>query len=239
MIEINELQNRKKLNEGRNFGIGFSILKKITNTKFETYLPFTACKDYLNDFSYVEFEKKEIGEIHGYDHKLLNCFKHKQYFYLGVNTLHYNNDESDWDKKDEASKLLIDNYKNLELFLNSFEISLDLNKRTSIKIVDDSTLLFKVPLYWIKSTPLISVYTLMIRMFFNVTNEELTEPFDVLLSNHKSFISGDTYYLQNIKWFWENLNNYKFDKINYDNLNIKEKSQIHNFGIEGFKKKQQ
>jgi len=73
MKKIKELQKRSKLGEGRNYGVGFTILNKI-GSKFETYLPFTACRDYLNDFAYVESTKKEIGEIYGYNHKLLNCF---------------------------------------------------------------------------------------------------------------------------------------------------------------------
>ena len=71
MKKIKELQKRSKLNEGRNYGVGFTILNK-KGSKFETYLPFTACRDYLNDFAYVESTKKEIGEIYGYNHKLLN-----------------------------------------------------------------------------------------------------------------------------------------------------------------------
>ena len=73
MKKIKELQKRSKLCEGRNYGVGFTILNK-KGSKFETYLPFTACRDYLNDFAYVESTKKEIGSIYGYNHKLLNCF---------------------------------------------------------------------------------------------------------------------------------------------------------------------
>ena len=91
MKKIKELQKRSKLSEGRNFGVGFTILNK-KGSKFETYLPFTACRDYLNDFAYVESTKKEIGKIYGYDHKILNCFDNKNIVYFGVKTLHYNQD---------------------------------------------------------------------------------------------------------------------------------------------------
>jgi len=98
MKKIKELQKRSTLQEGRNFGIGFSILNKIGN-KFETYLPFTACRDYLNDFIFVEKFKTEIGTAYGYNHKILNCFENKRYFYIGVNTLH-NNGGGNWNLKE-------------------------------------------------------------------------------------------------------------------------------------------
>ena len=113
MKKIKEKQDRKKLGEGRNFGIGFSILKKNSASDFETLNAFTACKDYLNDFSYVEYKKKEIGSVHGYDHKLSNCFDNKKIFHLGVNTLHYNYANQLWGPKEECTKLLIKNYKNV------------------------------------------------------------------------------------------------------------------------------
>ena len=99
MKKIKELQERSKLNEGRDFGVGFTILNK-KGSKFETYLPFTACRDYLNDFAYVESTKKEIGQIYGYDHKLLNCFDNKNIVYFGVKTLHRNK-KGNYDKFDE------------------------------------------------------------------------------------------------------------------------------------------
>ena len=55
MKQIEEKYKRSSLNEGRNFGLGFAVLKPVnkTKTKFETENAFTACRDYLNDFSYV------------------------------------------------------------------------------------------------------------------------------------------------------------------------------------------
>ena len=114
MKKIKELQERSKLFEGRNFGVGFTILNK-KGSKFETYLPFTACRDYLNDFAYVESTKKEIGKIHGYDHKVLNCFDNKNIVYFGVKALHKNN-QGNYDKFDELQNILINNYVHLEIF---------------------------------------------------------------------------------------------------------------------------
>lgn len=235
MKKIEELQKRKSLNEDRNFGIGFSILKPNSKaTKFKTYLPFTACRDYLNDFSYVENNKKEIGSIHGYNHKLLNCFDDKRFFYFGVNTLNYNCGV-DWKDKDEAEKILKENYKNLELLLNKIENKIGLFKsRTSITL-DEDTLIIKTPSYWNKTTALISLYSLIIRCCFNI--KDISNNLVDTINNHKPFINNDSMMKGDIIKFIE-LNNYqKISKIDYKEYNIISNSNIHNFGINGYFKK--
>lgn len=238
MKKIKELQKRISLNEGRNYGIGFSVLKPINNkTKFETFLPFTACRDYLNDFSYVEHNKKEIGSIHGYNHKLLNCFNNKRTFYLGVNTLNYNNG-GPWINKDNALNILINNFKNLELLLNTIENKINLFKtRTSIKL-DEDTLIIKSPAYWNKTTALISVYTLFIRCFFNIDFKKGDDILDKM-ENHQCFIMSDNMMKKNcIEFFKLNTKNLKkISKINYSEFKIEESKDVHNFGISGYLKK--
>jgi len=234
MKKIKELQKRNKLREGRDFGIGFSILKKI-GKKFETYLPFTACRDYLNDFIFVEREKKEIGNAYGYNHKLLNCFIGKRYFFLGVNTLHKNKNNGLWNLKEEALVILINNYKNLELFINKIELDLGLKSKTTIEL-DEDTLIFRVPIYWSKTTPLISVYTLLIRCFFNVKKDFIFTEDN--LQNHKAFISEDSYYIPLCNKFYKNIGKIKYHNFDYKDYGITYKiwSGVHNFGIQGFLK---
>ena len=229
MKKIKELQKRSKLCEGRDFGVGFTILNK-KGSKFETYLPFTACRDYLNDFAYVESTKKEIGEIYGYNHKLLNCFDNKNIVYFGVNTLHYKGGNN-YNKFDELQNILINNYKNLELFLNRIEDNLGVKIKSSIEL-DEDTLIIKAPIYWTKTTALISAYTLIIRCYFNVS-DFTNENFEDILKSHKAFISDDSMYIKNCVKFYENPK-LKYDQINYDNYNIKRAHTIHNFGISGY-----
>lgn len=231
MKKIKEIHNRKSLNEGRNFGIGFAVLKPNSNkTKYTTLNAFTACKDYLNDFSYVEHEKKEIGSIHGYNHKLYNCFDRKRFFYLGVNTLNYHNGNS-WKPKKEATKILIENTENLLSLINLVELKLKLRSKTTLEI-DEDALILRVPIYWSKSTALISAYTLMIRCFFNVDDVDESN-IDDILSNHTVFINGDSMYKKNIKTIYNNPQ-LKYDKVDYDFLSVKDKRTIHNFGISGY-----
>ena len=233
MKKIKELQERKKLSEGRSYGIGFSILKK-DKKEYQTYLPFTACRDYLNDFSYVEHTKKEIGSIHGYNHKLLNCFNNERTFYLGVNTLDFNNG-GNWTLKNEAEKILINNYKTLELFINTIENKINLFKtRTKIEL-DENTLIIKSPSYWNKTTSLISVYTLLIRCFFNIEFKE-NEDILIKMKEHKCFINNDSMMKNNCIRFYElNTKNFKkISKIDYSKFKIEGASAVHNFGINGY-----
>jgi len=232
MKKIEEKYKRSSLNEGRNFGLGYAVLKPVnkTKTKFETENAFTACRDYLNDFSYVEYTKKEIGSIHGYNHKLKNYFNNKRLFYIGVNTLNYKGG-GNWQPREEAEKILISNYKNLEKFLNKFEEKLNLKSRTSIT-VDEDTLILKAPIYWSKTTALISAYTLITRCYFNVS-DFTNETFEEVLKSHKPFIKDDSYYINNCVKLYNNPK-VKYDSLNYNSLNVESTSAIHNFGISGF-----
>lgn len=232
MKKIEEKQDRKKLAEGRSYGIGFSILNKISNNKYETYLPFTACKDYLNDFSYVEWTKNEIGSIYGYNHKLLNCFDKRRIFYLGVNTLNYK-DGREWKDKEKATNILIENKDNLQQLINTIEDKLNISK-TSISI-DEDTLIVKAPIYWSKSTALISVFTLLIRCYFDFKLDPNKDLIEQLIA-HKPFITEDSYLKNNVIEFINNIGKYKYDKINYESLGILKTNagSVHNFGISGY-----
>jgi len=228
MKQIKELQKRSDLGEGRDYGIGFTILNKISKDNYETYLPFTACRDYLNDFSYVEYTKTEIGTIHGYNHKLLNCFDKKRLFYLGVNSLDYNN-IGDWKLKDDATKTLIDNKDNLLNLVNTIEDKLGLKTKSTIT-VDEDVLIFRSPIYWTKTTALISAFTLIIRCYFNFDKEYSIEN----LTSHKCIINADNYMIQSVIEFINNIGKYEYHKIDYDKIEIKSASNVHNFGIQGY-----
>lgn len=239
MVTVDIKQERKKLGEGRNYGLGFSILEKLSPKKFQTYMPYTACKDYLNDFAYVESEKREIGSIHGYNHKLLNKFDKVHYFHLGVKPLHYNNSSTFWNKFDEAQLTLIKNFKTLEKILNDFEAKIGIKTRSSIIVLDDKSIIVKSPIYWLKKTWLISVFTLIIRCYYNVEENNYTTIEDLIKKTHIPVIGGDKLYLKNIIWFVENIENIVYDKLPYIPLIGSKPSAItvHNFGIQGLRNK--
>jgi hypothetical protein len=239
MKKIKELQERSKLNEGRNYGVGFTILNKIGG-KFETYLPFTACRDYLNDFAYVESTKKEIGKIYGYNHKLLNCFNKKNVVYFGVKALDYNRNDGVYNKLDELQDILINNYIHLEIFLNKIETDLNIKIKTKIEL-DENALIIKCSKFWVKSTPLISVYTLLIRCYFNIDLTENKLTIDNLKENIP-FINADSMMKKPCIDFYEMYLNNKSKFINpdYNSYSLVKEGNpglIHNFGIDGFIKK--
>ena len=238
MKKIKELQKRSKLSEGRNYGVGFTILNK-KGSKFETYLPFTACRDYLNDFAYVESTKKEIGKIYGYDHKILNCFDNKNIVYFGVKALNYNNNNGNYNELNKLQNILINNYIHLEIFLNKIETDLNINIKTKIEL-DEDTLIIKCSKFWVKSTPLISVYTLLIRCYFNI--EKIDKPFIDILKNNVPFINADSMMKKSCINFYELYlkNKSKFINPDYNGYGLVEDNNpglIHNFGIDGFIKK--
>ena len=239
MKKIKELQQRSKLYEGRDFGVGFTILNK-KGSKFETYLPFTACRDYLNDFAYVESTKKEIGKIYGYDHKVLNCFDNKNIVYFGVKALNYNNNNGNYNELNKLQNILINNYENLELFLNIIERDLGIKIQTRIEL-DEDTLIIKCSKFWVKSTVLISVYTLLIRCYFNVDIAGI-KPIKDILKNNVPFINADSMMKKSCINFYELYlkNKSKFINPDYNGYGLVKDDNpglIHNFGIDGFIKK--
>lgn len=231
MKKIKELQKRKTLDEGRNFGTGFSILKKLEDDTFETYLPFTACRDYLNDFIYCENAKEEIGDACGYNHKILNCFDNQNVFYLGVNSLQKQRNGK-YEDLDKHQELLITNYKNLESLLNIIETKLNLDIKSSIEL-DEETLIITAPIYWTKSTALISVYSLIIRCFFDLDVIVTNENVDETIETKKPFISEDAYYTQCIKQFYKHMLETDFINVDYTICMKYAKNGVHSFGIQG------
>lgn len=217
MITVEELQDRSKLDEGRDYGVGFTILKKLTPSKYETYLPYTACKDYLNDVSYVMFEKKPLEKVHGFKIDYVPDFETSHYFYLGVNALHYLNG-SEFNEYDNLMDHLQSNHKSLESILNGFEKKVGLKLKTSISLIEDGTLILKAPKYWLKKGWLISAYTLIIRYFVHIDFSKYENLEHLINSNPGSFIKGDNYYFNNIKWFYQQIGNIDFLKVSYDDL---------------------
>ena len=239
MKKINELQKRSSLSEGRNFGLGFAILNKINKNNYETYNAFTACRDYLNDFMYVESTGIEIGSVHGYNHKKLDCFKNKRRFHIGIKALHFNKSDKKWDKFDECQDLLLNNSLNLLQLLNTIEDKLNI-PLSKIQEIDEDVLIINTPIYWTKNAPLISIYTLLIRCYFNITNEELDNDSILdILRKHKAFITGDEYMPAECVKFYEQLLDDKtaFNEIDYIKLHIGTMAtNIHNGGIVAFLK---
>lgn len=223
--------SRSILSEGRCYGFGFSVLDKISDTDFNTMMAFTCCKDYINDFVYVEQTGEKLEKVYGFSHDYTGKLKDQEYFYLGIRPLHFA-DTRPYTKFDELSDLIKSNNSNLITFLNKLEELFKLETFTILDSIQEDVLILKVPIFWAKFGFLISLYTLYIRCFMNITKEELTEDIHEIFINHKvNFMMEDNMLYEGSKKAFEadifnELLNYKFPgKTN--------SHHIHNFGISG------
>ena len=158
---INSDVGRVTLSEGRSYGVGFSMLKFNSDNTFKKVIPFTACKDYLNDVVHIEKYNTITGKIHGLEYSNNNYFEYdKEHGYVGVcalNKINISKETIDQDLK----VCLEENIENVVNVLNYFEKRLNI-KPTEL-IYSKDTYVLKSDMYWVNETFLISLYTLIIR----------------------------------------------------------------------------
>ena len=241
-LQINDNYSRSVLNEGRNYGMGFSILNKINNFEFDTLLPFSACKAYLNDIVYKTYYDNNMKLLaHGYNATEIKTFKNKKFFYFGLNMLHYKSGKN-WNKFDEAKKELFTNYMNMVNVINKFEKLINgSNYKTSFYKKNDDVIILKVPMFWVRKTYRISMLALICRLFFNAT-KLTTERGPLYLSkSHKPFISSDMYNTKSLIDFIKHkddyLNKFKTSNFPFKKDVLNNKYVAHNGGLVSFMKK--
>lgn len=235
---IKELQNRGNLGEGRNYGVGFSILKKINDNNFETYNAFTACKDYLNDLVFVENTKFEINKVHGFKHELQNIFDDKETFFIGICPLHYT--YKNYEKFDEINNFLQTNDEYIKM-INNIEELFNIENKSKIYSKDDIThynddkckgLVIEAPIYWVKYPHIISLYTLLLRTFINCKKgDDIFKKEDFIIIDDKYMFTSINK-LSKLKSFDTLLKYYDYKKLKQKNKS----STIHNLGISSWLK---
>jgi hypothetical protein len=218
---ILQTQHRKQLSEGRSFGMGYAILKKVDDN-YETLNAFTACKDYLNDLVYVEISKTKIARIYGFKHSYTGIFENQDYFYLGLTILDYNNSTNKWEKLDEMNTELSNNINILINNINYIEDKFNIINKTNIEVIDIITYndkllnvgyVLKLPIEWIQNPYYISFITLFIRLFFNCSDIENVK------DDYKPFIQADSYCVSGIlKLFDYKSKNKLFKYPKYDSI---------------------
>ncbi|MFW5889302.1 MAG: hypothetical protein ACOCUD_02870 [Bacillota bacterium] len=196
-MKIIKKHQRQGLGEGRDYGMGFGFLKKITNTKFETTSPISACKDYLNDALYAEKTGKILPSIYSFKYQQVSNIIGKYYTHLGIEICkslhgpsHY--DQNSFEQEKENFKK---NYKNLENFMNQLEEKLGISYKTKIIKADDDLYVVKMPNFWTKRIYLLSLYTLLLRAFQEYTPEITAEE---ALEKGKIY-SGDSFMINGVK----------------------------------------
>ena len=158
---FSDKQPRSVLSEGRNYGVGYALCKR-TGSHLETVGPISPCKDYLNDEVYSNHTGKPYGAW-GYsakDRKLWEAGRAYVAFAICAQGARI---PSKYPKMDRDLKAILDNWKNVESFLNDFETHCGCPTPTRIIKINDNMYVADADLFWVKWTYLISLYTLMIR----------------------------------------------------------------------------
>lgn len=156
-------QDRNKLGEGRDYGMGFAFCKKTGDREFETVQPISPCKDYLNEPVYTEATGK-ASSAYGLSYSKQGIFEDQPFGYLAIKILPHHGG-STYNELEKHKENLKNNYLNIKILLRAFEEIFKIEERTRIyKTSDAETYLLYVPLKWTKGTYLISLYTLLVRI---------------------------------------------------------------------------
>jgi hypothetical protein len=158
---------RAGLAEGRNSGLGFAIVVK-DDDKFRAVMPFSACKDYLNDVIYAENIGKLLPSIYGFEYTKINNIFNDNYFYLGLKTLNPGTGSGKTLTNDmqELENKYLKNMPNIIKIVNYFEDIMLLDSYSTIEYVEDGYMIIKVNEVWGRKLFLISFLSLLLRMFY-------------------------------------------------------------------------
>lgn len=150
------------MSEGRTSGMGFGFLKKKGDSNFETIMPVSPCKDFLNEVIYTENTGIPTA-AYGFSYKeKLNIFEDN--VFLAIKMLPDKGGRYNYSSSLEGDTIKLKNqFKNIEKVLNDLESKLSLSDRTCIFEANDNFFLVKAPIDWRVSTHSMSMYTLILR----------------------------------------------------------------------------
>lgn len=150
--------------------MGFAFCKQVGDNEFETVQPLSPCKDYLNDVVYTEHTGRNFSAA-GLTTTKQGIFENVPNAFIAIKMLNPKGAGKVYgavfDLK-QATELLQKNYKNIATLLNFVEeqfVPQGLTDRTTItETADKEMFLLSVPLWWCRTTHLISLYSLLVRM---------------------------------------------------------------------------
>lgn len=164
-INIKEVHNRNVLCEGRQCGIGFSLLLKLDDNNYTTaYHAFTPCKDFLNEPIFTE-NTGIPTEMYGCKVTKSKGVLNNDIVYLGINLLNQSDNTYNYNETKNINddiEQLKSNYLNMQLLLNNIEEQLNI-PLTIIEPANNGKYLVSFNKEWCKSTISISLYTLLLR----------------------------------------------------------------------------
>lgn len=160
---------RKDLTEGRRYQIGFAFGARTGENKYTLCQAISACKDYLNDVVLAENFGYEF-EAYGYSCHKQGVFDNGVHLFFSVlkeSGIHCNYSEVSWS---EDVVELEQRYKKMQDCLNRFESKLHLDQITTIEKVEENLYVAHLSSFWIQNPYYISLYSLMLRSLFRVTD---------------------------------------------------------------------
>lgn len=232
-IYFTDNQDRGKLGEGKNYGSGFAFCKVVKN-KWHTVQPISPCKDYLNDIVFAEWTGRTI-RAYGLSASKKNIFdiKNGRAFMVMSICLMGGRDGTKYNGYETDCKILEENHKNLQAFINWFEEEMKLDSRTEISKIQDNLFAISFPIFWTKGTFLISLFSLLLRAgtYFKhpASKTDANNPLDFLKTmkhNDVCLVNGIMDKVKNIL-----KNNFKPQDLN----KMTGGTSVHNTGIVNYK----
>lgn len=160
------------LNEGRVNGETFAFCKKIDDDTFETVMPLSTCKDYLNDVVQVEnYKLDDFGPVYKFTHEYQNLFKDGVYLAVSY--------------RDRFSTF---NYKSMTSKASEIENALNLIFNENIVYKMKEGLIIRLNPEFVSSTFYISFCSFYIRALLN-ENFESENRFYKLSEDNKIVMS--------------------------------------------------
>jgi hypothetical protein len=212
---------KKGINEGRLVEMEFSFLEK-QKTKFVTTMPFTTCKDFLNEKVFAEKYKKELIKIYGFSASYKKLFENKN-CYLGFKIR---------DEEKLNHELLINNSENILYLINHIEELFEFKSKSSLIVtstnqkIPKTVFILDLEPTWVTSTFLISMLSYLIRIGFELKTKK--NIFEIKVDDIKSNTKKLT--LSSFKARIEILVKNK----NIDDKFINEESKAHDVHTKGF-----
>lgn len=150
---INKAPDRDTLMEGRNYGMGFSFLKK-TDEGYELYQPLTACKDFLNEQIHSEHTGEE-ATAYGMITNKVDMFVNGSFLILKILPFNDGSFNTNVPTKIEVD-YLIDGFNQVEKIFNL--------EYSTIEFISEEGLVIKLNSKWTSTYQAISFATFCLRV---------------------------------------------------------------------------
>lgn len=228
---------RDRLSEGRDSGLGYAILKKADDDNYHSLTGFSACKDYFNDFIFVENTKYNLDKIYGFQHEYTGLLENNpKYIHVAITpaVVGYSGKKNDKYHKIKPSILNCDNlirsvrlYEDIFAIKNKISLAEIITHTDEISQEEEVVVILAVSSEWTVNHYAFSLILLLIRCLLGVQNIEDT------FKNNITLIQEDSYFY-NPSSFLNIPKHILFSPyMNVSTLSI-DSGDVHNKGIKYF-----